>query len=299
MQVDVALIEAIKQKHRFRVDNHRAEKTTTLWMKAICRRLATPPNVARTLSSDELARAAALFDACEAARKGKQPEVLPPRFEIAASHLASFFLMREHPKKLRKAYEKELRALARQLPVWPWVKATVGFGDLMLGQIVGEAGDLSLYSAPGKLWKRLGVGIVQGQIQRKTTDKELAIAMGYNANRRAIVWNLGECLVKAGGAYADLYRERKAYEIAKAVAQGLTVIEAAKIAKMKPTDRHAYVSKGHIDRRAKRWMTKQCLVDLWLAWNPDRADDAKPRRTSALFQAAALLEGHATAGAVH
>ena len=45
----------------------------------------------------------------------------------------------------RRETEKEMERLAKQLPVYPWIKQINGAGELGLATIVAEAGDLSDY----------------------------------------------------------------------------------------------------------------------------------------------------------
>ena len=160
------------------------------------------------------------------------------------------FVMQNHAartvyEKYAKTLAKHMEPLARELPVWPWAEAVQGFAALGLAQIVGECGDLANYANPAKLWKRMGVGLVAGERQRKVADKELAIAMGYNPARRAVLFVIGRSLVMGNqDGYKTLYDTRKAMEL----------------------KRDPEMSKGHADRRAQRYMEKRLLRDLWRAW---------------------------------
>jgi hypothetical protein len=142
----------------------------------------------------------------------------------------------------RKEAERKCRKLAKQLPVWPWVGAVYGFGDLGLAQIVGECGDLGNYSNPAKLWKRMGLHVVDGKAARKSKAK--GEIMGYSPARRAIMFCIGESLLKKQNAYRDLYLARKTVEAQK-VPEG---------------------SKMLWHRRAQRYVEKRLLRDLWRAW---------------------------------
>lgn len=74
----------------------------------------------------------------------------------------------------------------------------------------------------------------------------------------------------------------------------MTVIEAAKIPKARTDE---FMSLGHIDRRAQRYMEKRLLRDLWRAWrngetgNGDIANEAILRvPVPPLFDGAACTE---------
>lgn len=158
-------------------------------------------------------------------------------------------------KKQQRALDLRLAKLAKKLPPWPWVEGVRGFGALTLAAITGEAGDLSIYANPGKLWKRMGLAVFDGQRQRLVPG-EAALLHGYSPERRAVMWNLGECIVKSNGdgPYRALYLERKAYELARAP-------------EMKPAQAHA---------RAKRYTEKRLLRELWKYWRQARAIHASP-----------------------
>lgn len=165
----------------------------------------------------------------------------------------------------RKAEEKVLKVYAEQLPVWPgFMQFIAGCGSLTLGQIIGEAGDLSKYSGPAKLWKRMGLALIGGERQRKCRDKEIAAAHGYNPRRRALMFIVGDNLIKLNkGEYRAIYDAEKKRQIEKAHAEGLKVAPAAKIPKWSTAE---YRSEKHIHLRAKRYMEKRLLRNLWRAW---------------------------------
>jgi hypothetical protein len=113
---------------------------------------------------------------------------------------------------------------------------------LSLAAIVGEAGDLSNYANPAKLWKRLGLAVMpDGTRQRRVTGVE-GLEHGYSPARRSVVWNIGACIVKAGGPLKAVYDARKVYETPR--------VE----------------TKGHAHNRAQRYVEKRFVRDLWIAW---------------------------------
>lgn len=148
---------------------------------------------------------------------------------------------------LRKTVEKNMDEKAKSLPapVVDFVEVTKGFGYGSLAAIVGETGDIGSYSNPAKLWKRMGLAVFDGKAQRRTTDAELAIEMGFNPRRRSVIWNVGDSLIKSGGKYKLIYDQRKTFEHGK----------------------NPEMSKLHAHRRAKRFMEKRLLLDLWRCWH--------------------------------
>lgn len=161
---------------------------------------------------------------------------------ILAAHLKSLV-------ESQKPYDKAIAARVEQLPIWTWAEPIRGAGALMLGLVIGAAGDLSNYSNPAKLWKRMGLAVMPDGTRQRKVAGEAAIEHGYAPERRSLMFNLGECLIKLNqdGPYRRLYDERKAIELARL-----------------PED--AKCRKAWAHNRASRYMQKRFLVDLWRAW---------------------------------
>jgi hypothetical protein len=221
------LIATIRETHRQRTDLHRAEKRLTLQIKAICRRF----------SDGDKDMAGTLYDAMFG--EGEHPN--------AAACLAwcrPLILARDTIEKERKATEKRLAAAAKQLPMYSWIEATRGLSALSFGQIVGECGDLSNYSNPAKIWKRMGLAVINGGRQRRVAG-DAALLHGYNAERRSIMYVIGDNLIRAKNPeYRAIYDARREH----------TAIT------------HPDWTKGHSNNDAKRVMTKRLLKNLWRAW---------------------------------
>jgi len=227
------------------VDLHRAEKSMTLRIKAKCRRLC----------GGDKTEAGKLY---RSIMNGQGHKLAQTALAVSAPFLQARKLLHEQ----RADCEKQMTKMAKELPVWPWVESVRGFGALSLAGVVGEAGDLSNYATVSRLWKRMGLAVIGGERQRKvTTDK--ALEMGYSPQRRSLVWNLGDTMLKGVirkvkdgdedtgerislNEYGQIYLDRKAYE------------------------RPRVDSDGHAHNRAKRYMEKRLLRDLWKSWTaPD------------------------------
>lgn len=168
-------------------------------------------------------------------------------------------------RKERMKVERLMVKQAKTLPAYAaFVEGINGFGALGFAQIIGECGDLSNYANPAKVWKRMGLGIVGGERQRKHADAAKALEHGYSPIRRSTMFVLGDSLLKKQSPYRDLYLARKEVEAAKAEAAGLTITEAGKLPKGLPASQ--CMSKMHIHRRAQRYVEKRLLRDLWRAW---------------------------------
>ena len=131
---------------------------------------------------------------------------------IVRAHTASL----DSLEMMRKPIEKTMERLAKTLPVAGWVlePAQKGFGIPSLAVVVGEAGDLSNYANPGKLWARFGchpfekdgethMGATWKSRSRKPGVVKLSAedweAFGYSPRRRSIAYLIGENLIKQNG----------------------------------------------------------------------------------------------------
>ena len=156
----------------------------------------------------------------------------------------------------KRQQEKVIAKLGRQLPVWGWAREVLGLSDRFLALIVGECGiGPGEYRSVSALWKRMGMAVIDGGRQRRVVG-DAAVEHGYVARRRSLMWNVGNSLIKAQirkdpydeekrialGYYGQVYLDRKGYELAN----GHTLILS--------------------HNRAKRYMEKRLLRELWQQW---------------------------------
>ena len=153
--------------------------------------------------------------------------------------------------KPKKYYEKIITDLSKQLPVWPWAEKIRGVGPLGLGLMIGEIGNPSDYANPAKVWKRMGVAVMEdGRAQRRVKGPA-GILQGFSPTRRALMHVVGDALIKqnkmpdgSDGEYRRVYLDRKVVEQQKAPELALIVHH----------------------KRAMRYMEKRLLLHLWRAW---------------------------------
>jgi hypothetical protein len=170
--------------------------------------------------------------------------------------------------ELRAGCEKRMEELAAALPVADWIESIRGAGLLGLATIIAETGDLSNYSNPAKVWKRLGFAPFDGYAgstwkretwrPRKLTAEEW-IANPFSGQRYALMHQIAIWLVnaqwisakKAGadegkpnGPYGEVYAARRAH--------------TAKT--------HPDWSKGHSRMDGVRVAMKAFLKDLHVEW---------------------------------
>lgn len=232
-------IDTLCELHRKRQDFHRAEKSLTLQIKAVCRRLCAG-------DKDEGGK---LYLAAMAGSSDVQAM-------IVQDWMAPFVQARSILEGNRKGVEKQMEKLAKSLPIYAWVDSIKGFGAGSLAAVIGEAGDLSNYPTHSHLWKRLGLAVIDGGRQRMVSGAD-ALKHGYCPSRRSIIWNIGGCVLKLqsqridketgevkteAGEYRKLYDARKELE--------LTRVE----------------TKAHAHNRSTRYVEKKLMRELWKQW---------------------------------
>lgn len=165
---------------------------------------------------------------------------------------------------------KEMETLVKSLPIWSqFAEATRGLGAVSVGVILAETGDLCGYASPAKVWKRMGLAVMDGRRQgnpANDTGKEGWIEHGYSPKRRSLMFVIGDVMVKVGKEYRQVYLDRKEYLRNRATEQGFTVKPAAQIKKAPEKDRVGFISDGQIHLSAQRYMEKRLLRDIWREW---------------------------------
>lgn len=241
-----SIITELREQHRQRVDLHRSEKSLTLQVKARCRRLV----------GGDKTEAEVLYNAMMG-EKGASHDLAGTAFGANLPFLQA----REILETQRKATEKRLAQLGKQLPVRPWCESIKGLGIGSLAAIIGECGDLSNYSTVAKVWKRMGLAVMPDGTRQRRISGDEALEHGYSPQRRSIMWNIANSVLRSQsvrktdpegtlpGALRQIYDERKAFEQTK------TDPKTGEPIKL-----------GHAHNRAQRYVAKRILRDLWRAW---------------------------------
>lgn len=190
----------------------------------------------------------AAVEALKRIRKGDCPEGL----ELAYSAIRSVYGNEKAIASMAFSVPRISAETAEQLPGAAFVAETRGVGLLTLAQLHAETRGIHDYPHKYALYRRLCVGFKGDERQRKVKNAELAQKLGYNPERRSVVWVAGDCLIKQSEHYRALMQARKEVELLKP-----EVAEAKKGRKL------------WAHRRAKRWMEKQFLLDLWVACRRD------------------------------
>jgi len=169
---------------------------------------------------------------------------------------------------MRGSNERAMERLARELPVFPWIKSVNGAGALGLATVVAEAGDIANYPNVDKFRKRLGFAPYDGcagSTWKRVTWRPRALSAEewvehpFSGERYAFMHEIAKAIWfkqwigkaktgngegKPNGPYGEVYAARR-----KHTAQT-----------------HPEWSKGHSHSDALRVMMKKFLRDLWAEW---------------------------------
>lgn len=208
-------------------------------MQAICRRIAGGKAAGKEL-----------YSAATRVRSGGAPYQNEELLFIATGVLEPFITSRKLMTSEKNRQQGIMKELAAELPGYDLVQEIEGFGEVSLCAITGEAGPLSNYRRVGNLWSMFGLSPHSHQNP-------------YSRARRAIMFNVGDALIKKQNRFRDLRDERMTYEIEKARAAGLDVVDRA----VPHDERQFRMGMGHIRARANRYMQKELLKELWRAWH--------------------------------
>lgn len=175
------------------------------------------------------------MDEAERMKKFKEAsELIEKVCEGEETHpMQAFIMASNHPihemRKIQKELEKQMEAYAVRLPVSEWVNHPnqTGFGLVSLAKVVGECGNLSTYTNPGKVWRRMGCAPhyfegpdvkynphKMGSTWRFGKEGKLPAAeweeFGYSPRRRSIAYQISEVLIKLNkGPYRARYQYAK------------------------------------------------------------------------------------------
>lgn len=189
-----------------------------------------------------------------------------------------------------EAIEKTLAKLGKALPVWKsWGEGVKGLSALGLAIIVGECGDIGTYRNPSCLWKRMGLAVHgdhrQGNPGAGATADDWTFE-AYSKVRRSVMWNIGNGLIGGMGKFRPLFGEdveaNPSYSPYQKMFAERCRYEASRLPhkdgdaiKESATGKDSYTL--HAANRAKRYVEKRMLRDLYVAWRAaDGPTDDEP-----------------------
>lgn len=141
---------------------------------------------------------------------------------------------------IEKSIKKYLANEIKDEPIWvKFLKKVKGIGPVLASGLINLI-DIKKAQHPSSLWKFAGLDVVDGKARKKVKGEKLT----YNPLMRTLCWKLAKSFLMSNSQYVKYYKQRKEYE---------------KI-------HHPEFTPKHIDARARRYMVKRFLVDLFVRW---------------------------------
>jgi hypothetical protein len=164
--------------------------------------------------------------------------------------------------KLGRRVEK----LTKEHPVHEWIDQIIGLSGKQFAELVLLIGPLWKYPNPQKVYKRLGLHVVEGKALRKAKGKFL----GYNTRCKGWAFNVGDQIVKSNGnsgpsPYRRYYDKKKAEYLAREPS-GPSNCRFGQHHKDRDGKTVQCPPLGHVENAARRYAIKKLVRDLWLAY---------------------------------
>lgn len=163
-------------------------------------------------------------------------------------------------KKAETSAATNLKALMREHPLGPWVKATKGVGEQQAARLLAAIGDPywnDLHGRPrtfSELRSYCGYGDAAAQVRKK------GVKVNWNATARKRLWLIADKTIMVGGPYRAVYDTAKVH-YAEAV-HDRPCVRCGPAGK--PAAQGSPLSAAHRHARARRASAKAILHDLWL-----------------------------------
>lgn len=162
---------------------------------------------------------------------------------LTSEWVAPVKTQQEELEKLEVAIDRQLTRLVKQHPLGEWITTEAkGLSPRSFGLLFGITGTLDRFATVSKLWKYLGLHVVDGGAPRRVRGQKL----DYSPQGRTRCYVIAESIVKTGkgGKYRDAYDTKKAYY-------------EAERGDWPQIRRH---------RAAMRYAVKELVKDLWIEW---------------------------------
>ena len=189
-------------------------------------------------------------------------------FIALGEHVMALAPGRAAAKMLMDRYHTAISDEAQKLPVAEWWGSVKYNGWIGLGRIIAITGDLNNYSKPSKVYRRMGIGCIDGVRQGAGTkgNAEKAAKHGYSKVRRTAMYNVCDPHFKTPKSRLSVFRPF--YDVERARQDEM---HADKIT----GEKGCLWSKKRLMLRSRRAMERQILRHLWLEWTG--AEPIEPR----------------------
>jgi hypothetical protein len=180
---------------------------------------------------------------------------------------------------LENEIKKVLETYASSKRIGMWMQSIVGIGPVISAGMLAHI-DIELCRTVGNIWRFAGLDPTQKWAPKTKRP--------WNAGLKTLCWKTGQSFMKFSGnpdcVYGHMYKERKAYEVARNDSGGNAETAARILTEKnfnKSTDAYKHLTAGHlppaqIDARARRWAVKMFLSHLQICWWYDVKGELPP-----------------------
>jgi hypothetical protein len=220
----------------------------------------------------DVKRASALIDADQARALVTMYYDLQEH-RIALANQTRALVTAARPAEVVDHFSSQVYSLERQMigvldefstasEVGRWARAQRGIGPVLAAGLLAHI-DIERAQTAGAIWRFAGLDptIKWGKGEKRP----------YNAALKVLCWKIGDSFVKQSGYdncfYGKIYRERKAYEVARdergdnaATAADTLATRTFKDAKVRKVYESGHLPPGRLDLRARRYAVKLFLA---------------------------------------
>lgn len=187
-------------------------------------------------------------------------------------------------KKKDQACLREIALVVKGTPIYGFIQSTRGLGAPTTGLVMGALSSANYirtfddFPSPGKLWRwfLLDVSGAGEAARPQGFQRDIQDVRGGAPWRKSlVVKRVVDPVIKTAGPYRTLYEQRKAYEVERneaGVNAERAAVELARKREKPPSKAQrerwesGRLTDAHLDLRARRYVAKRILRDLWRAW---------------------------------
>lgn len=221
----------------------------------------------RNDEQEELYRQVCMYRAWQKMRVSVSNQVSAiQRRELVTGDEADEF-RREWVKPLKRQEDRIVREAAKALkgmPIWEsWLSKVHGIGPVLGVQLVALIQPIADFPNVAKLWSYAGYAVADdGRAVRHVAGQQSR----WNPELKLLGFQAGDCFIKLGGAYRELYDRYKARDKARHPEQQPLLDDKDKAKLGRNGQAIMLYTDMHLHNRARRYAVKIFLSHLWQVW---------------------------------
>jgi len=163
-----------------------------------------------------------------------------------------------HLKKLESETRNICLDFVEKTDIWEhFLKDIKGIGPILAAGIIRYF-DPTKTKHASSFWKFAGLHVENG----KSPRREKGTKTGFNPRARTLCWVIADTFIKTKSPYSEIYRKEVERQLKKEYPKGYLHKLYPKIYKESDTK----LKEPHARARARRYMVKMFLKDLWIKW---------------------------------